>query len=89
MGPSLRQRARITKEILRWASAIKHASDEHGRPNSFGVVELATEYGLKKRDGYFFGSKLGLSYMPELWQALGGHDGWGSMLTYANGRYYV
>lgn len=84
-GPSLEQRRSISIRLTRWTIALKHAVAEHGRPNSFGVVELAVEYGLRKRDGYFFGQK----YMFDLWQMLGGRDGWGSCPTYAKGRFYV
>jgi hypothetical protein len=69
----------------RWSAALKHSAEEHGRPNSFGVVELAAEFNLKRRDGY----RIGRTRLYELWQWLGGRDRWGSAPTYEKGRFYV
>ena len=85
MSISRRAESRFNVILLKWSRALKHAAEEHGRPNSFGVVELATEYGLRKRDGY----RLGRTRTFDLWQFLGGHERWGSQPTYQNGRFYV
>ncbi len=71
--------------LVKWSRAIQHASAEHSRPNSFGVVELAGEYRLTKRDGY----RIGRERMNDLWAFLGGNEGWGSKPTYSKGRFYV
>lgn len=85
MGPSKEQWASIRRRVAKWSAAIKHSAEEHGRPNSFGVVELATEFGLRPRDGYYLGQQRTF----EIWEALGGHEGWGSAPTYSRGRFYV
>lgn len=84
-GPSRKQWAEIARRLAKWSEAIKHEAELHGRPNSFGVMELAGEYGLNPRHGYY----LGFCRMFDLWQVLGGHDGWGSAPTYEKGRFYV
>lgn len=69
-----------------WAKAIRRSAEEHGRPNSFWVRELAGEFGgLETSTGYYIGRKR----LFDLWQALGGRDGWGSCPTYKNGRFFV
>lgn len=71
--------------LTKWSKALKHASDEHGRPNSFGVRELAIEYNLNPVDGY----RIGTTRLPDLWGFLGGHEGWGSKPTYKRGWFHV
>jgi hypothetical protein len=85
MGPTKKQWATIALRLDRWSKALKREVELHGRPNSFGVTELAGEYGLTRRDGYY----LGKFRLFDLWQRLGGHDGWGSAPTYSNGRFYL
>lgn len=77
---------RLETALRHWANAIRYESAEHGRPNSFGVLELAGEFGnLDKRDGY----RIGQRYLVRLWECLGGRVGWGSRPTYSKGRIYV
>lgn len=77
--------AKLRRIVGEWARALRHEAEQHGRPNSFGVAEVATEYNLTRRDGY----RLGQTRRFELWQALGGHAGWGSCPTYHRGRFYL
>ena len=80
------RRARRLETILRaWSKALARAAEEHGRPNSFWVRELATEYGLTARDGY----RIGSTRRHDLWLWLGGLQGWGSCPTYSKGRFFV
>lgn len=78
-------KVKLADILARWSTALKRAAAEHGRPNSFGVVELAEEYRLTKRDGY----RIGQTRLPDLHNWLGGRDGWGSAPTYSKGRFYV
>ncbi len=70
------------------AQAIKRASEEHGRPNTFGAGELETLYGGPSAT---LAGKVGanLDRRYALWQCLGGRDGWGSCPTYSGGRFAV
>ncbi len=85
MSISRRSEEKLRRILRLWSQAIRTESAEHGRPNSFGVRELAGEYGLDPRDGY----RIGATRRSDLWQWLGGHDGWGSAVVYENGRFYV
>lgn len=79
MGPSKKQWPLIRERIRRWSEVLKHAIEEHGRPNSFGVVELAGEYRLQKSDGYY----LGYHRILDFSEACGGG------VTYSHGRFIV
>lgn len=59
---------------------MKRECAEHGRPNSFGVAELAGTYNLNPRDGYYLKVRV-----FELWEYLGG-EAWGE-LSYVKGRF--
>lgn len=85
MGPSARQWPIIWHRVKTWGAALKSEAAKHGRPNNFGITEMAKEHGLTRRDGYYVGN----FRLYELWQELGGHEGWGSCPTYENGRFYV
>ena len=85
MSISHKSALKLESILFKWSQAITHASEEHGRPNSFGVVELAKEYGLNPRDGY----RLGTERRQALWERLGGSEKWGSCPTYSKGRFYV
>lgn len=79
MSISRAAEARLLERLLTWSNALKHARKEHGTPNSFGVVELAGEYGLTKAHGYY----LGFCRTPDL-------TSWcGFPVEYAKGRFYV
>jgi hypothetical protein len=71
------------------AKALRRASDEHGRPNSFGCQEL-TEYGAP---GAMAQGRVGarLELVAWIFKALGGRVGWGTAPVYspATRRWYV
>ncbi len=85
MSISKASEAKLRRILSHWSEAIKDESAQHGRPNSFGVRELAGEHMLNPRDGY----RIGQSRLPDLWSFLGGRKGWGSCPTYSHGRFYV
>lgn len=85
MGPSRKQWPIIHHRVKTWAAALKREAEKHSRPNSFGITEMAVEYGLTRRHGYYVGK----FRLHELWQELGGHAGWGSCPRYENGRFYI
>lgn len=86
-GPSNKQRVRVQtrKRLEQWSAALKRDAELHGRPNSFGVRELAHEYNLTVRHGYYVGN----FRLADLWAFLGGLEQWGSCPTYFEGRFYV
>jgi hypothetical protein len=83
MGPSKAQWRRIWARVELWGKALENEIAQHGRPNSFGVMELAGEYGLRPRDGYYLGD----CRLSELWERLGGEK-FGPCPTYKRGRFY-
>ncbi len=71
----------IDEAIPKLARALQHAADEHGRPNTFSCGELQTLHGgppaiLAGRIGKDFNLR------HRVWQALGGHEVWGSCPRY-------
>lgn len=68
------------------ATALRVASEEHGRPNSYTARELFEQYGGPRP---MLAGRIGKRFLYNLWQALGGYDGWGSCPTYHGGRFYV
>ena len=70
------------------AKALKRASDEHGRPNSFSPAELHREYGGPSP---LQAGKIGRNYIVALWKLMGGSETWGSCPVYAvdTKRFYV
>ena len=68
------------------AAAIRQASDEHGRPNSFSCGELFAYQCAPKPLWTGF---VGRHYVYDVWQRLGGSQKWGSCPVYADGRFYV
>jgi hypothetical protein len=70
------------------ARAIRRASEEHGRPNSFSPGELRLLYGGPSP---LLAGRIGRRYIVQLWKLLGGHEGWGSCPVYAEDtkRFYV
>ena len=68
------------------ADALKAAVAEHGRPNTFSPGELSAYYGAPAAMwiGHVFRNR-----MYEVWQLLGGRDGWGSCPRYEDGRVAV
>lgn len=70
------------------AAALRRASDEHGRPNSFGPGELHRLYGGPVP---LLAGRIGRRYIVSLWQTLGGSKAWGSCPVYAadTRRFYV
>lgn len=77
---SKKAEARLRQILSQWGRALSISVEEHGAPNSFGVVELAGEFNLKKRDGY----RLGRERLVELQSRV-----YGFTLTYAKGRFSV
>ncbi len=70
--------------IIRVAEAIKKATDEHGRPNTFSCRDLC-DYGAPEP---MITGQIGSRYMLSLWQALGG-ESWGMMPTYVTGVFAI
>lgn len=77
---SKRAEARLRQILSQWARALARSVEEHGTPNSFGVVELAGEFNLTRRDGY----RLGRERLQELQARLHGF-----VLNYKSGRFTV
>ncbi len=78
---------RMSEAIEKLADALKKASEEHTRPNTFGCTELI-EYGgppptLAGRIGSEF------RYREKVWELLGHREGWGSCPAYSGGRWAV
>lgn len=85
MTISRKAEAKLALILGQWSKAIALACQEHGRPNSFGVVELASEYNLRRADGY----RLGRERVRDLnlWLNVR-HDGaWN--ITYRKGRFHA
>lgn len=82
MGPS------TSLAVTFLAGALKRAADEHGRPNSFGAIEL---HAFHDGPAPAWARRIGRTdhLRVALWERLGGRDGWGSCPTYAKGRFYV
>lgn len=79
MSISHKSSAKLGRILGQWSKALIHATAEHGTDNSFGVVELAQEYGITRADGY----RIGATRMRELGQ-------WTRLeITYAKGRFDV
>lgn len=77
---SKRAEARLRQILSQWARAISISVEEHGTPNSFGVVELAGEFNLVRRDGY----RLGRERLQELQARVHGF-----VLHYKHGRFHA
>jgi hypothetical protein len=76
--------------IKKLASALKWASNEHGRPNSFGCDELHRLYG-GPRAAIAGRIARSLIYKNVLYRELGGYQGWRSAPAYGKDtkRFYV
>ena len=69
------------------ATAIRDATDEHGRPNTFSPGELAWLYDPGMTP--MLVGRVLRTRMVDVWKYLGGRDGWGSCPRYENGRVAV
>lgn len=76
------------EQVRQLAEALRRASAEHGRPNSFGCTELAELHGGPAREVI---GRIGRNQRSRmsLYAALGGHAKWGSAPQYSDGRFYV
>lgn len=76
----------LRESVKQLAEAIRRASAEHGRPNSFGCKELWTLYGGPTPT---ITGQVAKYYSQSLWGDLGGGEKWGSKPVYVKGRFYV
>ncbi len=64
MSLTHQQGATLSRRLTKWSSALVKEIEKHGVPNTFGVVEIAGEYNLSKKDGYALNPNKGR--FPEL-----------------------
>lgn len=78
----------LDEATIRLAAALRRATVQHGRPNTFGPSELEQLYGGPPA---MLAGRIGVDYLRrfKLWQALGGYEVWGSCPTYSGGRFAV
>jgi hypothetical protein len=77
----------MRQHVLKLARALRRASEEHGRPNTFSPGELATLYGGPPS---MLAGRIGRSFdlMLEVYAELGGGV-WGEAPRYTRGRFAV
>ena len=71
---------KLVSILTKWSNALAREIEEHGAPNSFGVIEVSKEWMLNRRDGY----RLGATRLPDLNALLIGQ---GATITYEHGRF--
>lgn len=88
-------KVKLHRILFTWTRALTKSIDEHGIPNSFGVIELAGEFNLNPRDGYRLGQTR-ISYLHDwllmdcssvAYAAQFANDG--PKIRYRKGRFYV
>jgi hypothetical protein len=84
---SRKSEAKLRRILGEWSRAIVNDIKLHGAPNSFGVTELAREYGMTQADGYRLGSTRLLDL--QLWVNVYAELGPKMIISYKNARFIV
>lgn len=80
------QESTLNRRLTAWSAALADAIREHGADNSFGVMELAGEYPLTRKDGYAIAQN---GRVPELQKWLHEKHGIDVELEYRRARFFT